>query len=410
MSAGGGSAAALPALGRRDRMSLNIGYLYGYRSVPPRDGGSIHVFNVVRGWREAGCTVHALAPETNPDCVVHPASAEGLASFLAAVDVLCVRFDGRPLKDDPIRRQCLERFAPDPIVWEINAPEDESMAEFSLPRPRGGPRALRHMLRKRLWQLRAYRERACRRKYARSVHAAVCVSTALARYASHDLRIRRCEVIPNGSNPQMFASPDGATGQPFPALDGYFKVFYSGDFRWPWQGFDLIRALAARALRDDRKIVFVVLNNSPSTIGDVPPNIRVFDRVAYADVPAYLAAADACLCIYRPFTWSRHGFYLSPLKLYDYMAAGKPIVASRLGQIAEVIEDGKDGLLADEDVDDLYGKLAWCHDHPDLAQRLGESARAKVATYYNWRRVADAMRGVFESVAQPGARAARPRP
>ena len=391
-------------------MSLNIGYLYGYRSVPPRDGGSIHVFNVVRGWREAGCTVHALEPETNPDCVVHPANAEGLATFLGSIDVLCVRLDGRPLKDDPIRLQCLQRFAPNPIVWEINAPEDESMAEFSLPRPREWRLALRQILRKRLWQLRAHRERVCRRKYARSVHAAVCVSSALARYASSDLGIRRCEVVPNGSNPEMFASSGGATGDPFRTLDGSFKVFYSGDFRWPWQGFDLIRELAARALRDDRKIVFVVLNNSPSRIGEVPSNIRVFDRVAYGEVPAYLAAADACLCIYRPFTWSRHGFYLSPLKLYDYMAAGKPIVASRLGQIAEVIEDGKDGLLAGEDVDELYQKLAWCHDHPALARRLGESARAKVAGFYNWRRVADTMRSVFESVVHPGARAAGPSP
>jgi glycosyltransferase involved in cell wall biosynthesis len=384
---------------------VNIGYVYSFRSFPPRDGGSIHVFNVVRGWRELGCTVHTLGPEDNPDCIVHPPDAAGIDAFLRSIDVLCVRLDGRMLKDDPLRLQCLQRFPPRPIVWEINAPDDESMAQFSVPRRWEWRSGLREILRRRVWQARVNREHACRRRHARAVHAAVCVSTALARYATADLDIVRSEVVPNGSNAEMFASGSRAA-DPFDGMDGHFKVFYSGDFRWPWQGFDLIRQLATRAQRDERKIVFIVLNNSPANIGEVPPNIRVFDRVPYADVPAYLAAADACLCIYRSFSWSRHGFYLSPLKLFDYMAAGKPIVASRLGQIAEVIDDGHDGLLAGEDVDELYERLAWCYDHPDRARQLGEAARAKITAFYNWPRVARAMLGVFESVAGRSARTA----
>lgn len=379
---------------------MNVGYLYGFSSFPPRDGGSIHVYNVVRRWRELGCRVHTLGHDENPDCIVHPPDTNGVHSFLESIDVLCMRLDGRMLMGDSLRLQCMREFSPRPIIWEINAPAEEALSRFSLLPPTGGLSGLRALISKRLSARRVRREDAFRRRHGASVHAAVCVSAALQTYASRDLGIRRCEVVPNGSDPARF-SPEKRADDPFKGLEGFFKVVYSGDFRWPWQGFDLISKLAARARRDDRKILFVVLNNSPSSAIASTANVRIFDRVRYSDVPAYLAAADACLCLYRSFSWCRYGFYLSPLKLYDYMAAGKPIIASRLGQIAEAIEDGQEGLLAGEDLGDIYAKIVFCQDHPDLARQWGEAARAKVISFYNWHRVAAAMLAVFQSVMSP---------
>jgi glycosyltransferase involved in cell wall biosynthesis len=381
---------------------MNVGYVYGFNSYPPRDGGTIHVYNLVRELSALGCTVHTLGDDDNPLCTAYPRTDGGVRRFLEGIELLCMRIDRRMLHTDAVRRRVLSEFTSGPIVWEINAPAEEALSRYSHA-PSGavplGTASLRAWGSKRLAGWRIAREEACRRNYASLVAAAICVSTAMGPYASGALGIQRCVVIPNGSDPELFA-PDKSDDPPFKGYDDHFKVIYSGDFRWPWQGFDLIQRLAARARADGRKVLFVVLNNSPAPSVASRANVLVFDRVPYRDVPRYLAASDACLCLYRDFTWSRYGFYLSPLKLYDYMAAGRPVIASRLGQMAEAIEDGRDGLLATSDPEDIYAKLVFCVEHRNAARRMGEAAREKVVRFYNWRRAAAATLDLFRSLAR----------
>jgi len=217
----------------------------------------------------------------------------------------------------------------------------------------------------------------------------------MAVYARRDLHIRTCAVIPNGSDPELFA-----VAEPI-ALGGYeqhIKVLYAGDFRWPWQEFDLIDQIAALAQRDGRRMVFIVLSHTPIQRVYTRENILIFTGVPYLDVPRYVAAADVCLCLYGDFSWSRYGFYPSSLKLFDYMAAGKPVIASRQGQLAEVIEGGKDGLLTDHNSNNVYRNLLWCIEHPEAARQLGKRAQAKALRAYTWGHAAQSTLDVLRAV------------
>lgn len=77
--------------------------------------------------------------------------------------------------------------------------------------------------------------------------------------------------------------------------------------------------------------------------------------------------------------------WFSPLKLYEYMAAGKPIVASRCGQIANVIGDGVTGMLVEPG-----DKITFAHainrllDNPAERRRLGENARRQAVAHHSW--------------------------
>jgi glycosyltransferase involved in cell wall biosynthesis len=72
-------------------------------------------------------------------------------------------------------------------------------------------------------------------------------------------------------------------------------------------------------------------------------------------------------------------------KLLELMAAGLPIVAGRVGQAAEYIEDGRSGLLVapGEPAGLARAILALLAD-PLLRERLGQAARARVAQHYTW--------------------------
>jgi glycosyltransferase involved in cell wall biosynthesis len=78
-------------------------------------------------------------------------------------------------------------------------------------------------------------------------------------------------------------------------------------------------------------------------------------------------------------------FYFSPLKVYEYMAAGCAVVASRIGQLDGLIEHEVSGLLcAPGDPRELAGSLRRLRCDPALRDRLGQAARAKVRQAHTW--------------------------
>jgi glycosyltransferase involved in cell wall biosynthesis len=83
-------------------------------------------------------------------------------------------------------------------------------------------------------------------------------------------------------------------------------------------------------------------------------------------------------------------FYFSPLKIYEYMAAGLPVLASRVGDLPEVLEHGKLGRLADpDDPAALAHALEQLAKDPAMRARLGSSARAHVLAHRTWDAVAE---------------------
>ena len=107
--------------------------------------------------------------------------------------------------------------------------------------------------------------------------------------------------------------------------------------------------------------------------------------VYHADVPALLSRIDVAVAPYPPLPH----FYFSPLKIYEYMAAGLAVIASRSGQIPQLLEDGLSGLLyRPGDAGELAAALERLRRDPELRRRLGRAARAKVLRGYTWDRVA----------------------
>jgi glycosyltransferase involved in cell wall biosynthesis len=111
----------------------------------------------------------------------------------------------------------------------------------------------------------------------------------------------------------------------------------------------------------------------PETVlyaGQVPPD----------EVPGYLRAFDVCA---MPFPWTEHfAYYASPMKLFEYMASGSPVVASDLPSTAEVIRDGENGLLYPVgDGEALVAALRKLRDDPATGARLAEQAARDVLDY-----------------------------
>jgi glycosyltransferase involved in cell wall biosynthesis len=77
--------------------------------------------------------------------------------------------------------------------------------------------------------------------------------------------------------------------------------------------------------------------------------------------------------------------WMSPLKMFEYMATGVPLIGSRLPALQEVLSDGRNCLLAEpEDVSEWSRCLRQVQHSPELAKRLGARARSDYLEEYNW--------------------------
>ena len=80
-------------------------------------------------------------------------------------------------------------------------------------------------------------------------------------------------------------------------------------------------------------------------------------------------------------------------------AFGKPVIGGRIPTVAQVIDDGVDGLLATQDPDELAESIVWLLNSPREAQKMGQAGRQKVDQRYEWDRLARATLRIYETAA-----------
>lgn len=121
------------------------------------------------------------------------------------------------------------------------------------------------------------------------------------------------------------------------------------------------------------------------TEADIPDNVVFTGFVEPSKIPVYQVAADVLVA---PYT-SESRPWVSPLKLFEYMAAGRPIVASDRKVLQEVLEDGENAIIFEKDrADSLRNTLKQVLQDEILAKRLSRNAQEFVQKYIWERRAA----------------------
>ncbi|MDD1620150.1 MAG: glycosyltransferase [Methylococcaceae bacterium] len=126
------------------------------------------------------------------------------------------------------------------------------------------------------------------------------------------------------------------------------------------------------------------------------PNIEALGRQNATEVSQLMRRA-AFLVL--PSEWYE-GF---PLVLVEAFAHGLPVLASRLGSMADIIEDSETGLLfSPGDAKDLADKAKWLFENPQQAQKLGENARNTFLAKYTAERNYGELMAIYEAAGQLG--------
>jgi glycosyltransferase involved in cell wall biosynthesis len=379
-------------------MSPRLAYVCADPGVPVygRKGCSIHVQEVVRGLTRAGAAVELFcarvggaAPPDLRDLPVHdlgcppaPDAHTRAGALLDANAALDQRLCAAGPFDAVYERHALFSFAAMeharrrgvPGLLEVNAPLIQEQDRY---------RGL----------VRAEEAEAAASRALRAASALLAVSEPLAGWLRQQPGPGgRVHVLPNGVDTGRFR-PDAAPALPRPP--GSFTLGFVGSLK-AWHGLeDLIPVLEGlRRAVPAARLLIVGEGPMRARLEEQAAALRCADAVTFTGgvdpdcVPSLLTSMDATLAPYPPMD----RFYFSPLKVFEYMAAGRAVVAAATGQIADVIEDGVTGLLHPPgDAAALEAALRRLAADEPLRRRLGAAARRRAVAQHGWDRAVGAI-------------------
>jgi glycosyltransferase involved in cell wall biosynthesis len=372
---------------------VRILYVASGIPVPGTLGGSTHTREVARGLVARGHTVHVvasshegwggIAPLARPVSTLldgfylHHLDIPKTWALLAAPVVL--RLAGSVMPDVVIERyynfagtgMIAARQFGLPSILEVNAliVDPPEVAKRRLDDALGGPM--------RRWALA-------------QCHWASRIVTPLHTTVPPEIPRAKIVELPWGAAVERFHIGRSVRPRPSPPT-----VVFLGSFR-AWHGaLDFVRA-AGRLLDGGRDARFLLVGDGPERpaaeqiASAWPGRFRFTGAVTHEAVPELLANADVGVA---PFTTARHpalraaGFFWSPLKVYEYMAASLPVVTPDIPPLNEVVRDRQEGALYREgDVESLTAAIARLLDEPELAREIGARGRERVASRYSWAR------------------------
>jgi len=232
--------------------------------------------------------------------------------------------------------------------------------------------------------------------------AIICPSHVTRDYiASLGLSRKLVTVIPNGVSASDF-SPT-----PLPARDGRVPVLlYIGTLA-DWQGLDIvIKALPKILEQQPVRLQIVgrgrsrqrkILAKQIRKLG-IEEHVIVQPAVPHHEIPALIATADICVA---PLGLNDRNVTQGacPIKVLEYMAAGRPLLASNMPIVRELVREDMDGLLfSPNDSDDLARQGITLLNDFELSKRLAQSASERALTKFTWHESQKKLIKVYEKL------------
>ncbi len=204
-------------------------------------------------------------------------------------------------------------------------------------------------------------------------------------------RAEAVRVIPNGVNPERFPAEYESTWR-WADQKKAFTIGFVGTLK-PWHGVARLLEAFAIVRKQFADARLLLVGDGPERAA-LETRVRELELVAVTHftgavaaevIPGWLAAMDVAVAPYPQL----ENFYFSPLKAYEYMAAGCATVASRIGQLKELIQHEENGLLCEPgDVADLARQIIRLREDEALRTSIAQAGRKTILCGHTWDHVA----------------------
>lgn len=209
---------------------------------------------------------------------------------------------------------------------------------------------------------------------------------------------------PNGTDVDYFAQSinrDFARQKLFLDLNKNI-IIYTGHL-YNWKGVDI---LAESAKQFDKNILFVFVGGTEKDVkrfrnkNKEIKNIIIIGHRPHEEILFWLKSADV-LILPNTAKEDISKFYTSPMKLFEYMASGRPIIASRVPSITEILTDKNAVLVEPDNPDALAEGIKFLLDNPKIAFHLAKLAQEK-SRQYTWSNRAQKILSFIKTICKIG--------
>lgn len=209
-------------------------------------------------------------------------------------------------------------------------------------------------------------------------------------------------VIENGANTELFKPiKDDNTLKGIKNRlhinDNESVVMFVGNLA-PWQGVEYLLHAVPLIVKENPKTKFLIVGDgimkekleSLSKELSIVQNVLFTGAIHYDKVSLYINMCDVCIVLKRKM---RSGY--SPLKLYEYMACGKPVIATNTAGF-EILEQYNAGILVNpEDSEELSNAIVELLQNKQLREQMGANGRKLVVREHSWESIAKKTAEVF---------------
>ena len=215
----------------------------------------------------------------------------------------------------------------------------------------------------------------------------VVVSTYLkAHMVSLGIEEGKIIVLPNAADPEKFSpSQSSSTVKNKFGINEEKVIGFVGGF-YPWHGLDLLLNVFDELSRKHDNIVLLLIGDGPmrSSLEEKIIEMKIESRVHFAgkissnNLPEYIAAFDIAVMPHS-------NVYGSPMKIFEYMAMEKAVVAPRFGPLEDGIDNGVNGYLFEPGNEvELFEAFDRLLMNDDLRMKVGAQGRKRVLNKHNW--------------------------
>ena len=233
--------------------------------------------------------------------------------------------------------------------------------------------------------------------------ALIAVTPGIKRYlVQHGVDENKLWVIGNGANTELFKPMSQSIVRSELRLDPVSKyVCFVGNLA-PWQGVEYLIKAAPLVMEKNLQVKFLIVgdgvlrNKLEKMVCDFGLNEDFIftGTVLYEDVPKYINASDVCVVPKLKV----FGYGYSPLKLYEYMACGKPVIATDTEGF-EILEKHNAGMLVNPEVSqELSDAIVKLLQNEKLRKKYSENGRRYVVENYSWKNVVKKVANVCENM------------
>lgn len=227
------------------------------------------------------------------------------------------------------------------------------------------------------------------------------LKTSLAQ--SDNITLNKIRVIPNGANVQVFRSMDqSAKRRELGLNENCYYVGFVGNVA-PWQGLECLTAAAPYVLNEIPETRFLIVGDGVlkqkliqivNRMG-LSTKFIFTGKVRYEEIPKYINSFDLCVA---PFTGSK--VWLSPLKIYEYLACEKPVITSDIPGIDFVERVNAGRCIPPENSNMLAQMIVEVLGDAELRRLMGRNGRIEILTKYTWSHAANKVEELCNEVLQ----------